>query len=800
MKLSLSWLKDYIKLPDDLTPRQIADLLTLHTAEVESVENQGKGFANMVVGKIMEVKKHPNADKLRIVMTDIGHGSLVQIVCGGGNLKDNMLVAVALPGAFVKWHGEGDLVKLEQAKIRGEESFGMICAGEEIGLKKSKEGEISDLTKIKAAPGTPLTEALGLNDTVIEIDNKSLTHRPDLWGHYGVARELAALTGTKLKKIPLRTTVEIVNASHEKLKVDVQSKYLCPRYMAVKISGIKIEKSPKWLIQKLTAAGHSTYNNIVDITNFIASELGQPMHAFDSRLIEGGIVVRTAQPSEKIKTLDSEERSLSPANLLICDNVKAIAIAGVMGGENSEIKDDTTEIIFEAATFDPVSVRKTSVTLGLRTEAVQRFEKSLDPNLAETAIKRAVDLTLKICKGSSLSSPIVDIKNFDRKQTVIETSTTGITNKIGAEISEKDIIKILRSLEFKVKKSGKKLVIEVPSWRATRDINNENDITEEIARIFGYTNIPSILPQLPIKLPEENIERFLKHKARDILSLGLGLSEIYNYSFYSSEDIRKCALNEKEHLRLKNFLSSDQTHMRTSLMPEMLKALRESLKYNATPKIYEIGRTYKEIGEYMPLEEKWIACLITGERSFLKAKGCAETFLNKFGSQDFETREEEIPHPLAHPAKSATITAKGQKIGYIYEIHPEVLKNYGIKTATSVFEFNFTKLVSLGLRQHKYAPLPKFPSMQFDISVVLPEKITTEEAKKAIRQAGENLIKNLDLFDIYRGEGLEKNEKALAFHVTLQANDRTLTDAEMTEVQKKTFENLEKIDGKIRGK
>lgn len=799
MKLSLSWLRDYVNIPDDLTPKQIADLLTLHTAEVETVENQGTAFTNMVIGKITEIKKHPNADKLRIVMTDIGHGSPVQIVCGGGNLKEGMLVAVALPGAFVKWHGEGEFVKLEQAKIRGEESFGMICAGEEIGLRKSKTGEISDMTRTKAIPGTSLAKALGLNDTIIEIDNKSLTHRPDLWGHYGIARELAALTGAKLKKIPLKTTAEIVNVSHEKLKVEVRNKDLCPRYMAIKISGVKIEKSPKWLVQKL--AGHSTYNNIVDITNFVSFELGQPMHAFDSRLIEGGIVVRTAQAGEKIKTLDSEERTLSPANLLICDEKKPLAIAGIMGGENSGIKDDTTEITFEAANFDPISVRKTSVALGLRTEAVQRFEKSLDPNLAETAIKRAIDLTLKICKGSSLASPIIDIKNFDSNQIAIETSSAKITNKIGAEIAEKDIIKILKSLEFKVKKSGKKLIIAVPSWRAARDINNENDIIEEIARIFGYANIPSVLPELPVKLPQENLERFLKHKSRDILSLGLGLSEIYNYSFYSQEDIRKCALNEKEHLKLKNFLSSDQTCMRASLMPEMLKALRESLKYNSNPKIYEIGRTYKEIGEYMPLEEKWITGLIAaGKKSFLKAKGCAETFLDKFGSHDFEIKSYETPHPLAHPAKSATITAKGQKIGFIYEIHPEVLKNYGIKETTSAFELNFTKLVSLGLRQHKYSPLPKFPSMQFDISVVLPEKITAEEAKKTIKQSGENLIKNLDLFDIYRGEELKENEKALTFRVTLQANDRTLTDAEMAEIQKKTFGNLEKIGGKIRGR
>ncbi len=819
MKVSLNWLRDYVKIPAKYSARELGNLLTLHTAEVEEVVEQNKGFDKMVVGKVLKLKKHPDADKLKLAITDIGKKDPVQIVCGGVNLEEGMIVPIALPGAYVKWHGEGDPVKLEEAKIRGEKSYGMICAGEEIGLPPCPPEEITEL-HIKAKPGTPLAKALNLTDTVMEIDNKSLTHRPDLWGHYGIAREVAALVGSKLEKITPKTTAKTTNKPDKNLSVEIKNPDLCPRYIGVRISGIKIEESPEWLQQKLRAAGHATYNNIVDITNFISSELGQPMHAFDSRYINGGIIVRTAKKGEKMKTLDDKERKLTNKMLLICDHKKPVALAGIMGGQDSEIQDDTTEIIFEAANFDAPCVRKTSAALGLRTESVQRFEKSLDPALPELAIQRAIELTLKLCPSAKLTSPIVDINHAKPKKLTIKTTKDRICSKIGVNIPETQIIKILKSLEFDVKKDKEptnnrfakqnttnrklptascQLTITVPSFRATKDVEGEDDIIEEVARMYGYDNIPSQLPQLPTKLPEENRERFLKHKTRDIISLGLGFTETSNYSFYSEEDFQKANLDEKDHIKLLNYLSQDQTHLRVSLLPNMLKALHTALKHEDTPKLYEIGHTYHETSKFMPLEEKWIIAVVTGEDAFKHAKGAAETYLDKFGADNAKIIPTHNSQLTTHNSL-ADITVRGQKVGHLYEVHPEVLKKFDIELPVAAFEVNFTRLVSLSLRQHKYIQIPKFPSLQFDVSVTLPEKITAEKALQSIRRSHKALIKDVKLFDIYRGEGLKEGTKALAYRITLRADDRTLNDQEMAEVQKKVFANLEGLGGKIRGK
>jgi len=800
MKISLNWLKDYVKIPPKYSAEELGNLLTLHTAEVEEIIDQSKEFDNMVVGKVLKLKKHSNADKLWIVKTDIGEKNPVQIVCGGVNLREGMIVPVALPGSYVKWHGEGDLIKLEEAKIRGESSHGMICAGEEIGLPKCPDEEITELKGTDAKPGTPLAKALNLNDTVIEIDNKSLTHRPDLWGHYGIAREVAALIGTKLEKISPKVSAKTVNKSTKDLSVEIKNPTLCPRYIGVRISGIKIEESPEWLKQKLRSAGHATYNNVVDITNFIASELGQPMHAFDSRFIEGGIIVRTAKKDEKMTTLDEKERKLTDKMLLICDHKKPVALAGIMGGRNSEIQRDTNEIIFEAANFNAPSVRKTSVALGLRTESVQRFEKSLDPALPKLAMLRAIELILELCPSAKLASEIVDINNSKPKNLVIKTTPARICNKIGTKISEKEITRILKSLAFEVKKVGEELVVSVPSFRSTKDIEGEDDIIEEVARIFGYENIPSILPKLPTKLPKENLERSLKHKARNIISLGLGFTEISNYSFYSADDLKKNNLDEKNHIKLLNYLSQDQTHLRVSMLPNMLKSLHETLKHQTSIKIYEIGHTYRETGEYMPLEEKWLIGLTSGGNTFFAAKGATEVFLDKFGADNTKLLPSKKHPPYAHPSKCIDIAVRGQNVGHIYEIHPEVLKKYDIETPVAAFEINFTKLVSLGQRTHKYTAIPKFPALEFDVSVIFPENISAGKAQQSIKKASKDLIKGIELFDIYRGKGLDSKEKALAYHIILRAKDRTLTDEEMKEVQKKVFENLENLGGKIRGK
>ncbi|MBL4693858.1 phenylalanine--tRNA ligase subunit beta [Candidatus Gracilibacteria bacterium] len=802
MLISLDWLKDFVDLPANTDPQELGTLLTLKTAEVEKVESESAQFDNMVAGLVLSISKHPDADKLQVAKVSIGKETS-QIVCGGANLKEGMYVAVTKPGSFVRWHGEGDLIELKTTKVRGVESEGMIAASCELGIDNPEEGEedIMDLSAIKPEPGTPLAEIFQKNDTIFEFDNKSLTHRPDLWGHHGIAREVAALTGGKFKKLEPKVKIP---TKGESPKVEIKDFKLCPRYCGLIINNITVEESPDWLKKRLKATGHGTHSNIVDITNYVMHELGQPLHAFDKSYIEGGIIVRTATDKEKITTLDNKKRELSSEMLVIADHKKPVAIAGVMGGENSEINEKTTSIIIESANFHASNIRKTATKLGLRTDAVQRFEKSLDPLLAELALLRAAELILKVCPNAEIAGPITDVKKFSEKTLEISFDTEKAASKIGAKISSAEMKKFLESLEFEVSGTGKTLKVKVPSFRATKDVAIEDDLVEEVARMYGYDNLAPELPPLPINLPRENTERFKKHRARELFSYGLGFDEIKGYSFYSKTDLENCLMTEEAHLKVLNFLSEDQTHMRTHMTPSILKALQVNVKNFPELRIYEVGRTYLEIGEFMPLEEKIIAgaVMIKGESDepFYEVKGAVEAFLSKFKIKTkFSQGTEALPY--AHPTKSASFLAKnGDSIAKIAMLHPTVQKNHDLKGhSIAFFEINFTEALKLENPDYKFTALPKFPSILLDISVLVDENIEITKIANAIKQANTNLIKNVELFDIYQGEGIPEGKKAVAFKIETQAPDRTLTDPEMNEIKNKIFKNLEALGGKIRG-
>lgn len=809
MKISLNWLKDFVKIPQTLTAEEFGQLFTLRTAEVEHVDSESENFKNMVIGKIKKISPHPDADKLQVTETDIGKETL-QIVCGAPNIKEGMLVPVALVGAKVRWHGEGDPVTLEKTKIRGVESFGMICAGEEIGIESDPAG-ITDLSYLQVKPGTPLAEALNKNDIILTVDNKSITHRPDLWGHYGIARETAALLNEKIS--PLKATVKYPK-NDSALSVEVKDQKLCPRYIGVLVEEIKIEPSPDWMQKRLEAVGYRPINNIVDATNYVMAELGQPMHAFDADKIDGGIIVRTAKDKEKIQTLDETERQLSKEMLVIADHKKPVAIAGVMGGANSEINDKTTRIILESANFNPSSVRKTSTKLGLRTEAVQRFEKSLDPNLAEQAMDRLCELILQICPTAKIVSSKIDQKYFDDTPLTTMVDMNKVRAKIGKEIPTKEAIKILTALEFKINplnKASEKdkdlLEVEIPSFRSTKDVEMEDDIVEEIARMHGYENIETVLPDLPTHLPEENIERILKHRARQLLAYGMGFTEVYNYSFYSLNDIKKALLPEEIHEKVDNYLSEEQTHMRVSLVPNMLKNVAENLKSFNRFKIFEVGRTYEDLQEYFPIEQKKLCGMIVEDKKykqqiFYDAKGNLEKLFSYYNTASFEMRKGEALCPYAHPNKYAAYydKATGDEIARVFELHPLVAKNYEVENASiGVFEINFTLLAAKGFKQTKYMPLAKYPEVTFDVSVLIEKTKEIGELFKAIQKADRKLITNIDLFDLYQGPNIKENQKAAAFTITLRADDRTLTDEDMKRVQQQIFKNLQELKGEIRG-
>lgn len=818
MKISLNWIREFVSIPAKYSAKELAELLTVRTCEVEGFEDEAAKFYAMVVGKVVSMKAHPNADKLRLADTDIG-GKVVQIVCGGQNLCEGMTVAVALPGAKVKWHGEGELIELKETKIRGEHSFGMICAGEEIGLPSSPEGGITDLGELfkkwglpLAKPGTPLAAALGVDDTIFEVDNKSITHRPDLWGHYGMAREFAAMLDEKLKhfkdfKIPPVKIGKLI-------KVEITKPEIAARFLSVAFTNIRVEPSPAWLQKRLQAVGTRPVNNIVDITNHVMLELGQPLHAFDRKVVgEGGFVVRFAKDKEEIVTLDHKKRQLTKDDAVVTNGKEALAIAGVMGGLNSEIAPHTTDIVLEVATWNPIMVRKTAQRHALRTDSAARFEKSLDPENTGMAFARACELILQICRSAKIASPVTDIYPKKAKEPVILLNMETVKRKIGVEISEKEMIKHLNALEFGAKKKSKGVLqVTVPTHRATKDVSIEDDLVEEIARMHGYEKITPTLPLLPIKLPIENRERSLKHEARNISSLVLGFSEVNLYSFYGKSEIAKCLLPPAAHILIDNPLTEDQTHMRISLLPNLLKAATSTLNTRDEFKLYEIGRTYIKTENLqnkdvllrqndsclaslrLGLEEKFICGIVVGE--FDEGLGAAQSFLKLFRAKNTHTEIADKVPPYAHPSKCAKI---GKDIAIVYEVHPQVLQNFGIKKSITAFEINFTKLVAGGRKEVEFTPLPRFPGIAIDVSVLVGARTPLREIMELIRRADNKLIANISLVDIFEDKSLGEGKKSFTVRILLQSPDRTLTDDEMKTVQERIFRNLHNCGFTIRG-
>ncbi len=802
------WLNDYTKIPKNLSPEDLALKLTMSIVEVEGYDEPGKKLGKIVVGKVLKIEKHPNADKLSLADVDIGKEK-VRVVCGGENLYEGMLVAFAPIGAKVRWHGEEEWTELKPAEIRGVESKGMICSAEELGLaqKLNPEHGILDITLTNAKPGELFTKALGLDDVIFDIDNKSLTHRPDLWGHYGMARELAALFGEKLKDLEL-TSLPKVNG--KKLSVDVKDHDLCPRYCGLVIDNIKIEPSPMWMQKRLALAGVRPINNVVDITNYVLLELGQPLHAFDYNFIpDGKIIVRRAKDKEKITTIDEEGRILSKDMLVIASAKGPVAVAGVMGGANSEINEATSCIIIESANFEPYSIRKTSTELGLRTESSARFEKSLDPNLAETGILRAAILIMDLCPGAKVASPLVDQKKFKLDQGPLQLNLEFLNRKIGVAVPKKQVIDILSGLGFEVTDKESTLSVKIPTWRATKDIAIPEDLIEEVARIYGYDNITPALPAFEILPPEENKLRRLENKVIDVL-VGLGLSEVKNYSFLSEKDLDELSIDKKNCLRVKNPMSEDQRVMRPHLLPNLLKNVVTNQRNYSEISLFEIGSIHfkgksKRFSNpkkktYLPEEIKNLAGVFVNKDSdnqFEKAAEIITNFLLSLGLKAEFTKEKGAC-VYCHPARRANIQVADRVLGEIFELHPAKQKTLDIDERVGYFEINLEELLDLlEKKEPKFTPLPKFPSVRRDLALICPEDLEYAELEKEIMKASK-LIASVKLFDTYRGKGLPKDAKSLALHLEFRDTNKTLEADEVEKEVKKILSSLESKDVKLR--
>ncbi len=814
MYLSLNWLKDLVNIPRSVTPEDLGIKLTMHTVEIDGVEKQSRNFDKVIVGKVLEVKKHPNADKLFWARVDTGKEKL-SIVCGAPNLAKDQLVPVALPGAVLP-----NGMEIKEAEVRGELSQGMICAEDELGLGEDHKG-IMVLGK-KAKAGEPLAEYFQMDDILFEVDNKSITHRPDLWGHFGMAREIATFLNTKLSSEFRKIEKKEIKLDKDPrdLDIKIEAPDLCSRYMGLKIDNLAVEESPQWLQKRLTAVGMRPINNIVDVTNYVMLELGQPLHAFDSSLVDS-IVVRRAKQGEKIITLDGEERELEESMLVIADKEKPIAIAGVMGGANSEVSTETTSIILESANFDPVSARKTAQRLGLRTEASMRFEKSLDPHLAETAIIRCANLLKKISPRAKFSGNITDVhkekakeNNFSLNTAPIDLDLPWLKAKLGEELEEKKVIEILDNLGFKVDREEaepKKLKVTVPSWRATKDISIPEDLVEEIVRIYGFDNLESKMPLVTMQAPFPNQERKIERKIKNLLSQGAAMSEVYNYAFTNGEKLQKMGIDSNGYIALANPLTNQHTLLRQNLITNLLDNIKTNQARFENLKFFEIGSVFLNLDgeinkkdkseEKLPYQETRLGLVEAGEKEtpFAGLKGRVEYLLNSF-KFEVEYQESESPLDWSHPSSFARIKVGDKDLGAIYVLSPKVLNALGIKKKVAGAEINLAELVKLILAtpEKSFQQENKFPSLVRDIAFVVDQKVLYNDLKKEI-ESFNNLVKSIELFDVYEGEKIGKNKKNLAFHITYQAGDRTLTAEEVQKVQDELTKHLEeKFEAQIR--
>jgi len=832
MYLSLDWLKDFVRIPRSITPEELGLRLTMHTVEIDSIEKQVDKFKNIVVGKILTLKKHPNASRLQLVWVDAGSEKF-EIVCGAPNLKEGQLVPLAKVGAVLP-----NGLEIKESEIRGVKSVGMLCAEDELGLGDDHSGIL--ILDNKAKIGQNLAEHYKLKDVIFEVDNKSITHRPDLWSHYGMAREIAAFLKEKFRKYKPNKKVLTRSTNDIKLKMKVESYRQCPRYMAIGLTGIKIEASPKWMQERLIACGMRPINNIVDVTNYVMLELGQPLHAFDRTLVDE-IIVRQAKADEVIETLDGEKRNLDNETLVIADSKKAIAIAGIMGGANSEINNKTDSMIIESANFNFVSIRKTSQKLGLRSDASMRFEKALDPNLCELALVRAVELIKKLCPKTKVASNLVDLtarlaksmqsgeEKFKLNQGPIELNLSWLNKLVGEIIEARQVIRILTSLGFELVEKKDKLSVIVPTWRATRDISIPEDLVEEVARIYGYSNLTPAMPKIAMKAAVVNQERVLERKIKDILAKGAALTEIYNYSFVGEEQLKKISIDFSSHIRLANPITAQQTMLRQNLAANLIENVKVNQARYSQVGLFEIGSIYlnnpgeinkdNKSRESLPYQEKRIGIILAAQPSspgkkredvFVRTKGLIEYLLNALNLPVIFSPTEAMPgwadkkiaaNILISTEESGRVAKKD--IGLVAKLDNGHGIRAGLKKEVVIAEINFNDLFILTeqsrmLGADKYKAYMKYPSAVRDLAFVVDEKILYNDIRDEI-MSFHKLIKHVELFDVYQGDKLGANKKNLAFHITYLAPDRTLTASEVDEIQQGLIKQLDKkFSAKIR--
>lgn len=801
MKVLLSWLREFVEVRAG--PDELAHLLSMSGSEVGSVQRVGSSWERVFIGRVSGIEPHPSAGRLLVVDADLG-GRHLPLVTAATNLGVGDKVPVVLAGGQL-----GGGRKVSAADFRGIRSEGMLCSGIELGISEDADGIY--VLEPEAPVGNELRAYLG--DVVLDLE---LTpNRPDCLSVVGIAREVAALTGGTLR-VPETALPAADFDSAERISIEIRDPDLCPRYSAVVLHGVRVAPSPQWMQRRLYLSGVRPHNNIVDVTNYVMLERGQPLHAFDGAKLRGGIVVRRAAPGETIVTLDGDLRRMSDSVLVIADHARAVAVAGVMGGLDSEVDLGTTLVVLESANFDRGSIRRTSRELKLATEASKRFDKGLDPELTVPSALMAAEL-MALTSGATAGRGVADAYPRPARPAVLSVAPRDVERLLGMPLQAGEMRRVFAALGFGVREAGEELEVTVPTFR--RDVEGKADLTEEVARIVGYDSIPTTLPTGAVPEAAEASYRFWERVARDTLAAA-GLQEVITYSLVdagaasrvTADTSPEAARVETDLIPLRNPMTPEQASLRTTLLPSLLRTAAANLRHESRVWIFELGRVYLPPLDPLPGEVRRLGMLATGARhpqawntsrddaDLFDLKGVVESLLGAMGVREVSFRN--ARHVSMHPGRTAALLVGERVAGYLGQVHPTVVERYDLQPRRLyAAELDFELLMGSATRDRRYEPLPRFPAVSHDLAVVVDARWTHADLVAEIQRAGEPLLSLVELFDLYQGSQIEPGKKSLAFSLTYRAPDRTLTDDEVGAVESRIVSALsQRFGATIRGR
>ena len=807
MKVSLNWIRDYVQLPADADLKKLAYDLTMSTVEVEDATDLGASFHDMVVGVINTIEQHPNADKLKVCKTDIG-GRVEDIVCGGSNLREGMKVAVALPGAMCKWHGEGDLVEIKKSKLRGVDSYGMICGAVEIGLADlfptKEEAHILDLSDFDAPAGTPLADALDLNDIILEIDNKSMTNRPDLWGHYGIAREIAALYDLPMTQFPhFDRNVENTSGFH----VTVEDAERCPRMTGTQIENVCVKPAPYWMQVRIWKTGMRPINALVDITNYVMLATGQPSHAYDSDHIAGHIIVRLAKAGETLTLLNGKELPLSTDDLTIADDAGIVGLAGVMGGAKDSILPTTSKVILEIANFQAAGIRRTALRYDNRTEASARYEKAIDPERCDQALDLSMQLFSDLYPEMKVTG-LVDEYPRHLKQAEIDVPLSWLERRLGKRLSPDEIKHKMELLGYGITFNGDNMHVVVPTWRSTGDVSIQADIMEEVARMYGYENFEAEPITTTFDGAINQLDKDLERRIKEYLAIRCGMQEIFTYPWMEESYVNAVLQSTEGILSLSTPPSPAERFVRSSLLPNLCKAVVKNERYFNEFSIFETAQVFRdenytspyEPREKLPSQRKNVAgAFATTDKDitalFRKAKGVVEMMARYVHMETLTFRQTEKP-VWADNVVWLNIYRGDEKVGDLALLAKKVSMACGIKNMNvMLFQLDQDSLVPLKSRTNTFTHLAEYPMTDYDISLLVDGSVQWKDVAQTVRGIKSELLHGAAFVDEYRGKQVPAGKKSLTLRLAIGSKDKTLTSAEIEEVASGVLNKIAKRFG-----